>query len=732
MNTEDEIAGMTTPDVAKLIEELTGCSGGVTGLRLDEIDNIRFCRWDEQSADGKKWDRPGKPAFPWRGAADGRPMLADGIIQERVEILQAAFWRSAIAPKSSETEISSYATALAEHYLQSEMTERLIGEVALSANHMEQYGRVILHPRWEREISLRRVKVTMADIERFTKEAEQQAAAAGDSQFRLSDLPLMVADEAQEDGAIAGLQALYSFWAQRYIPTEIDLPTPRLKDATARKAIQSLRKTGQAQIPTPYLAKNGPVIYALKFWDEVWAPEETGDLSSARIIFHREWLTQAELESREHSGWDPDWIALAVKTAGMSYDPQEMTTKTGGSALANIGSAPVDVLSRSGGRLIEVMSAIYKAVDSDGVLGVYKTTFSAHIKRGQDQKFPYAISELVSSGRAEYPYIGGRAEHWCRQFAASRGVPQIVQTWQSEAKTLDDSVVDFTSIAVLPPVNVPKVGPTGSKYRFGPAVQNEIMPGREPQFMSIPTSGASYALTARAALHERVANHFGLMHPNVSPARWQASQSIRAQAFLLLWSRALQQVIDLAVQYMPDVDFSAITGAPIGWLEARRGNLGMLAVKLDFDVSELDGEITLKRIEAVNRTILPADVQGVIDRTAWIRVMVRAVNPKWVRDLIMPSGAASQQMFDGVRNDIAQMFLGNEAKYVENDPAAKSKLQFATQIVQANPNYTAALQQGGRFAELMEKWSKNLQFSVTQAENSQVGRIGVTPGVSNE
>jgi len=73
------------------------------------------------------------------------------------------------------------------------------------------------------------------------------------------------------------------------------------------------------------------------------------------------------------------------------------------------------------------------------------------------------------------------------------------------------------------------------------------------------------------------------------------------------------------------------------------------------------------------------------------------------------------------------MFLGNEPKYVENDPTASSKLQFASQIVASNPNYQSGLQQGGRFAELMQKWAMNLQFSITQEQNKQVGRIGVTP-----
>jgi hypothetical protein len=61
------------------------------------------------------------------------------------------------------------------------------------------------------------------------------------------------------------------------------------------------------------------------------------------------------------------------------------------------------------------------------------------------------------------------------------------------------------------------------------------------------------------------------------------------------------------------------------------------------------------------------------------------------------------------------------------DPTAQIKMQFASQIVGANPNYQQALRQPGRFAELMKKYAMNLQFSVTEEQNKQVGAIGVKP-----
>jgi hypothetical protein len=67
---------------------------------------------------------------------------------------------------------------------------------------------------------------------------------------------------------------------------------------------------------------------------------------------------------------------------------------------------------------------------------------------------------------------------------------------------------------------------------------------------------------------------------------------------------------------------------------------------------------------------------------------------------------------------------------VEMDPTAQTKLEYTQQILQANPKYQEELQQDkeGVFAQLLEKYVMNLQMSLKQEENKQVGRIGVAAG----
>jgi hypothetical protein len=82
-------------------------------------------------------------------------------------------------------------------------------------------------------------------------------------------------------------------------------------------------------------------------------------------------------------------------------------------------------------------------------------------------------------------------------------------------------------------------------------------------------------------------------------------------------------------------------------------------------------------------------------------------------------------MYKDVQSDIANMLLGNEAIYTENDPAAQTKMQFVQDIMSKNPKAQAALQQDENFKALFDNYVKNIQMSLMQQQNAQIGRMGV-------
>ena len=73
------------------------------------------------------------------------------------------------------------------------------------------------------------------------------------------------------------------------------------------------------------------------------------------------------------------------------------------------------------------------------------------------------------------------------------------------------------------------------------------------------------------------------------------------------------------------------------------------------------------------------------------------------------------------------MMLGLEAQYTENDPQAGVKMQAMQDIMSKNPKAQQAAQSDGVFQALFQNYQKNLQMSIMQQQNAQIGRTGVTP-----
>ena len=149
---------------------------------------------------------------------------------------------------------------------------------------------------------------------------------------------------------------------------------------------------------------------------------------------------------------------------------------------------------------------------------------------------------------------------------------------------------------------------------------------------------------------------------------------------------------------------------------------------MNFDVRELDNEFVEKKLQAISQFVLPEDTMGIVDRAKLIRKKLQVIDPSLADELVVENAEASQAMFEEVNSQVAFMALGNNpSKLVENDPSAAIKLQFLQQIIQNNPKYQQQLQADEQFAELLKVYSQNLNMSVMQQNNKQVGRLGVNP-----
>lgn len=770
-----------TPNLPLLIETFNRCAPSIAGGTM-WMDNVRFCRWPGQWPDGRKHTGEGTKATPWEGASDCRPFVVDDIINERVAMMCAAFWRAMVQPGGSGNESSNYAVALVEYLLFTRQAARFNDEVELSANYQEHYGWCMLAPRWRRELGLRPYEIKLADLQAGAQQAQQQLAAAqtqpgqpgqpadpasdpnqpDPTLLGLAQLPQMIIDPSQEDAAVEFLAQYYDQYVNANLPADLVDRAPQLTDAQVRKAVVALRTKSTATVAIPFVSKNEPEIAALKPWDEVFLPPEL--TTENEVVFQIERVTEAELKGRQLSdGYNPEWIKVALTKKGQ-WSVQTLPVGTpqglsgmvggnnGGSVIQTPGTPALD--GKTGP--IEIIHALYKAADENGIPQVYCTTFHRDIltATGGSGADLLAKNEPVESINGEMPYVAMVRERWSRSVVSSRSIPEMAFTQQNLVKGFLDALIDRQSITLLPPVNV-YASPLEEDYQFGPARKNFVKPGREPQFMQMPAgNGAQEGLEVHNTIRTGLDNRFALLSPEVSQPRQQTAQEKSVRRFLICWTRAIQQMLVLYQKHGDDAEFARVTGADPGWLESNRNVAGLLDCALEFDVRELDPELMMKRIEAMNSVVLPNDVLGVVQRGAWATYMARAIlGPAQAKQMVQPQDDASTQLQDKVRNEVIQMFAGNAPKFVDDkDPTAGAMLDMTKQIVLANPTYLralndqaivalagnnapAVLQQLGNnrhpddtFSGLLIQWLKNLQFvGVTQVQNKQVGRMGVKP-----
>jgi hypothetical protein len=191
------------------------------------------------------------------------------------------------------------------------------------------------------------------------------------------------------------------------------------------------------------------------------------------------------------------------------------------------------------------------------------------------------------------------------------------------------------------------------------------------------------------------------------------------------WMLAFRQQLSLIAQYMSSERQARITGGSVLPSDAESVH-ELPDLTLHFDVRELDNDFMAMKLKAVGQ-LLVADSENAINRRQFATLGVRAIDPTWEKTLIQPAQTASDELVKKVKDDLSGMMNGFEAQYVENDPRAGIMLQVAQQYLQTNPKMQQSLIQDPHFKDLSDKYVKNLQLSVSQQANKQVGLEGVNP-----
>jgi len=694
-NTDVLAIASKEPHVGELLSEYNrSMINSSQGNLITKFDNIRFCRWAGQTDDGKKHSEnrsEGDPAWPFEGASDVRTRLIDATCNEQTALLVAAFQKSEIRADGvnmTHVEQSQVATTLLRWIRDCKMPQQLYKEATLAAQYALQYGWSAFFVGWQQNISVRKQPVYMQELLQMAQQSGSETLAM---------LPQLIM--AQSEEAIGIFQAIM----------------PDLKKSDAKRMIRELAETGQTTRDEEYVSKNLPEIVALKPWDEIIFPPETADLQRSRVIFRRTWMSEVELREKiTTEGWNPDWVERALQQLGKS------------SSYYNINLLPTTTMMVYNGvnymNMVEVVYCYTKSLDGDAPAIFYTVICPQAASNRQSDGDSWAIHERLDYAHGEYPFVEFRREQIRRAITDTRGIPELSSTDQDEIKAQHDSIRDSTAFSTLPPIRVVKR--IGAMNKVGPGVQLPVTNANDYTFMDPPARPPNLAFDLIQRVEQQHAAYFGTTNALVPPQVTQMLQQALVNTWLLSWRSVFRQMFALCCQYMTPQEIQRITGGQLPQ------NLSEIHNEFDFnirfDVMNLDKEYITQKIEYL-KSIKQMDSGGVLNSNRLTEMMIQAIAPEMASELVMTEQQASQKLFKDVQTDIAMMLLGNEASYQENDPTAQTKLQYSQQVIQSNPKAQAALQSDENFQQLFQNYIKNLEMSVIQKQNAQIGRIGVSP-----
>lgn len=691
MHTLDKLVSTTEPNISELRRDFRRAhTDRRMTNRVKDADNTRFAFWNGQSSDGKKHASDiGQQPFPWEGASDTRIRLADEVCNFMVNLSTSSIARAALnvdGIESSDIKTSGAVGLYLRWMLKTLMQPDFEEELELHSEYAAQYGWSVLHVTWER---------CYAQVPR---EINLQTLTG----YLGADNPPSI------DALTAALQN-----EQEYLADLLVAGNKGLTRTKALKHIRQIVETGKTVFEVPEMTRNQPSIVALRPYYEVLFPPETTDWQRARAIFRRDFYTVAEIEEKAASGeWDKKFCEEVKKTAGTNASSYEY-------GLSPVVGTSDHMDDKS--NLVEIIHAYSRRTTDSGMPGIYLTIFSPYLEKNTKGDELFGEHKLVTEAGDTYPFECFTREKTRRSPIESRGVSEIVKTWQNEIKVQSDSLTDRSSFEILPPLKVPLR--YGQRIKVGPGVQVAEQRPNDISWMEPPRRGSELAFQLINDITVRTDRYFGRPNAVIPPVETQLNQ----QAYVHRWLRHMSSVVgrmwELTQKFDSDERFAQVTGTNMGIpRDPNKYNFS-----LHFDIRELDNEFVQKKLQAISQFVLPEDTMGIVDRTKLIRKKLQVIDPTLATELVTEEAEATKKMFDDVNNQVALMALGNQPSFVENDPSAGIKLQFMQQIIASNPKYQQLLQGDEQFQQLVQAFSQNLNMSMMQQQNKQIGRIGVNP-----
>lgn len=683
------------PDVPKLQSELADIleDAGRNLRRRDDFDDVRFCRWDGQSDDGRKHEENlGYRPTPWEGSSDIHFRLADRLINEHVHMALESFFRANMnvtGVETSDTRKAAHWRDCLSYFLEQRMLPELRREVEILAQEMFSGSPAIgiLGVYWQQETIMQMKNFDMQDVARITMER-------GGDEEKVREVIALFTDPDMEDLQVQMLATVFA----------------GVPEKTLRKSAKELRESGQTKIPAPVIHENRPRFVAHRLYDDVFIDANCTEIDRARVIMRREWLSETELREKIVSeGLDEDFVNKVLeKTEGASgvaeYDyrnPLTVGVKGSNNSLED---------------LYEIFYAYTRVYDEEtNVPAIYCTAFSAHVNDA------YGKHVMLEYGHNQMPFVLFSRERLSRSIFDSRGIPEIVATNQYEGKLHKDLQNDQAQISVIPPLLV-NARRGGLNLLVAPASQMTITRPDDIQWLQPPkpSQGSVEAEQATVLDAER---YFG--NPEKPEAR-QLYHQCMINRWLDSWKEALSQALSLCQQYLPPEFVARITGGNVEEIMVQEEDVaGKYDLSLRFSVDTLDPEFMEKKLDAVTK-LTQFDVTGALDRNKLLEIIAESIDPVLAKQVVMDKQTAAQKEIEDEQS--SWVMIINEIEPMPKEGVNfEIRSQTAQQILQTSQVLQEKMAEKPLVKQLADNRMKYLQFGIQQQQNAQIGRVGVKP-----
>ena len=711
------------------MNELTDAVANATAwsenMRLAE--DTSWCIWAGQSDDGLKHALDGDdlPPFPWENASDTRIRLVEEKVRELARVAMLASRRGNWNFQGVEGFDFMRARQMSQ-LLKWQEAKQIPGarrEKNLLIVQALTYGCSVMGLGWltREELGMRRVDaVRLANdfVERFGEEADFYLETLQES--------VMGPQTPEADGWL-------DEWLREFYPES---------SKGRRKAlIEALRADpdGGADVEVVRVVAESPTWQAMIPFRDVFFPLDTDDVSRARWVATRQWLSRAELEGMRGE-WADAFVDELLKHAGKcstvsmdEYRPNEATGRRrwgGRRASAFTTGAGYD-------DRFEVFSFYHYAV-KDGVPGLWCSVLSPHVRdpdgNAERGSFLVAKQEIYDDGSGLLPFEHVTFWDDRRALLECEGLPSLLYTQQQEKKTMRDYRSDAASISILPPVRRhPR--DQGSALILGPDMPVYEKVRGSTEWMTPPASKTNMAIELERAL-DRETNRFAGSHDTEVPDTVvQVAQEVWVEQFLEGYSRILRRTFMLDQMYLPEVVVERVASAAGGPFKVSREEIqGQFDVQVLFDPRELDMDFAQKKFQAAVQIATQLDREAITDTNMLVRFGYSIIDPAWADVLVRDENSAGAEEERAARAAINDIVSGQEPPLTEQMNSAM-RLQYVNGQMQTNPMLAAiaANPQDPRNANL-KKYVDHLQFMYAQQyENPQIGRLGVNqnePGVA--